>query len=155
MLGGEEICHCLHDQHIQLWHRHIHIQYINYWSGAWQAPMYSNRVSYRGNAIQRLEATGSHCNDILHHGCTCNIESTVCYDHGSICSFSFALHHCPTQSGCGVECQGGGHISQQSIHYSSGVGSVFVRVVTKLKSAHCTVATSNWYDDSQDTSLPQ
>ena len=62
---------------------------------------------------------------VLQHRCTCNIESTVCYDHGSICSFSFALHHCPTQSGCGVECQGGGHVSQQSTHYSGGVGSVW------------------------------
>ena len=88
------------------------------------AYVFKQSFSHRGNTIQRLETTGSHCNDILQHGCTCNIESTVCYDHGSICSFSFALHHCPTQSGCGVDCQGGGHISQQSTHYSSGVGSV-------------------------------
>ena len=121
MLGGEEIyvIACM----INIYSSDTGISIYSTWCLA-SAYVFKQSFSHRGNTIQRLETTGSHCNDILQHGCTCNIESTVCYDHGSICTFSFALHHCPTQSGCGVECQGGGHISQQSTHYSSGVGSV-------------------------------
>ena len=40
--------------------------------------------------------------NILQYDCTCNIESTVCYDHGSISSLSSALYHCPIQFGCSI-----------------------------------------------------
>ena len=89
--------------------------------------------------------------NILQYDCTCNIESTVCYVHGSISSLSSALHHCPIQSGCSNECQGGGHISQNSIHYSGGVGSVCegghkikVCMHTAQLQHHCSSHYSQW-----------
>ena len=34
------------------------------------------------------------------------------------------MYHCPIQTGCSSECQGGGHVSQRSAEYNRRVGSV-------------------------------
>ena len=49
------------------------------------------------------------------------MESVVDYWKPN-CSWSSALHHCPIQSDCSSECQGGGYISQSSgtHHYHAG-----------------------------------
>ena len=60
---------------------------------------------------------------LLRHRSTCNIKSTVCCWE-LLCSCSSALYHCPIQSDCSSECQGGGHVSYSGTHYSHGVGSI-------------------------------
>ena len=55
---------------------------------------------------------------------TCNVKSTACHGHRSICSRSSALYHCPIQSDCSSECQGRGHISYSTTCYCSGVSKV-------------------------------
>ena len=85
---------------------------------------------------------------LLKHRSTCNIKSTVCYWE-FLCSCSSTLYHCPIQSGRSSESQGGGHVSYSGTHYMVMGLEIFVKVATKLKSSHCTAATS-----LQSTLLP-
>ena len=93
----------------------------------------TDKVSILRNNLQNILAARQRGTS-LQQGCTCNIESTAAYYWHWIYS-SFALHHCPIQSGCSSECQGWGEISRIAIELV-----MLVRVATKLNSAHCTAA---------------